>query len=134
MNDVQKKDIKRLREKGLGYSKIAKRLSLSLNTVKSYCQRNNLGGVMADQNAIKKLSCDQCGTSVLQVAGRKRKRFCSDACRNSWWTEHRKDGGGTLHICPGCKKEFKGRKGRKYCSHACYIEDRFGSVEGEARV
>lgn len=89
---------------------------------------------MADECVIKKSSCEQCGTSVLQVAGRKKKRFCSDACRNSWWTEHRKDGGGILHICPGCKKEFKGRKGRKYCSHACYIEDRFGSVEGEARV
>ena len=31
-------------------------------------------------------------------------------------------------ICPHCKKPFSayGNKNRKYCSHACYIEDRFG--------
>lgn len=34
-------------------------------------------------------------------------------------------------ICPHCKKLFSayGNKKRKYCSHACYIEDRFGGAE-----
>ena len=31
-------------------------------------------------------------------------------------------------ICPVCKKTFTvyGNANRKYCSHECYIEDRFG--------
>ncbi len=134
MNDAQRKEIKRLRDKGLGYMKVAARLSLSPNTVKSYCQRNNIGGVAASAIAMEESSCEQCGISVIQVLGRKKKRFCSDACRNRWWTEHRKDGGNTLHTCLRCKEEFKGRRDRKYCSHACYIKDRFGNAENENYV
>jgi endogenous inhibitor of DNA gyrase (YacG/DUF329 family) len=29
--------------------------------------------------------CEFCGQSVRQSEHRKRKRFCSDKCRMSWW-------------------------------------------------
>lgn len=42
MTENQQEDIKALRHSGLGYKKIAAALSMSENTVKSYCIRNKL--------------------------------------------------------------------------------------------
>ena len=42
MTENQQEDIKALRQSGLGYKKIAATLSMSENTVKSYCIRNKL--------------------------------------------------------------------------------------------
>ena len=47
MNDVQRSEIKRLREAGTGYTAIAQALSLPVNTIKTYCKRNGLGGARA---------------------------------------------------------------------------------------
>ena len=44
MTENQKQVITDLRGKGTGYAAIAKRLSLSVNTVKAYCRRNGLSG------------------------------------------------------------------------------------------
>ena len=44
MTENQKQVITDLRSKGTGYAAIAKRLSLSVNTVKAYCRRNSLSG------------------------------------------------------------------------------------------
>lgn len=44
MNDTQRNEIRRLRSAGTGYSAIAQVLSLSANTIKTYCKRNGLGG------------------------------------------------------------------------------------------
>ena len=42
MTDIQKYKALDLREKGLSYSEIAKQIKASINTVKSFCRRNNL--------------------------------------------------------------------------------------------
>ena len=47
MNDAQRSEIKRLREAGTGYTAIAQKLSLSANTIKTYCKRKGLGGTRA---------------------------------------------------------------------------------------
>lgn len=44
MTDNQKQVITDLRSKGTGYTAIAKRLSISVNTVKAYCRRSGLSG------------------------------------------------------------------------------------------
>lgn len=44
MNTAQKERIRQLRMEGVTYEKIADCLDLSVNTVKSFCQRNQLGG------------------------------------------------------------------------------------------
>lgn len=132
MTDAQKKKIGNLREAGLGYKKIAEQMGISENTVKTYCRRHGFGGNRAtkliDRN---KGTCLCCGTLVEQKPGRKEKKFCSDKCRNKWWNSH-------LNLvnrkavyeyeCPHCKKIFTayGNAHRKYCSHECYIADRFG--------
>ena len=58
----------------------------------------------------------------------------SEKCRNKWWNSNLDKVNRKANyefICPHCKKPFSayGNKNRKYCSHACYIEDRFGGAE-----
>lgn len=43
MTETEKQKINELRNQGLGYKTIAKKLSISVNTVKSYCQRHKVG-------------------------------------------------------------------------------------------
>ena len=133
MNDTQRQQIKELRGKGYGYGRIAQVLSLSENTIKTYCRRHGLGGVVANPVPIdgEVHHCLCCGKEVVQTGGRKEKKFCSDKCRNKWWNSNLDKVNRKANyefICPHCKKPFSayGNKNRKYCSHACYIEDRFG--------
>ncbi|BAK46681.1 hypothetical protein CXIVA_07140 [Clostridium sp. SY8519] len=135
MTENQKSKIRTLRRKGYGYGRIAKELEIPLNTVKSYCRRN------ADEIAEKPkpaveytgevTHCENCGREIRQIAKRKRKRFCCDKCRNAWWNSHLdqvKRKKVYYFVCPTCGKEFHlyGDSRRKYCSHECYIKDRFG--------
>ena len=114
ISDKQKQRIEMLRSLGYGYRKVAGKLGLNLNSVKSYCQRNGLGG----------------------VAKRKKKRFCCDKCRNEWWNSHLeliKRKAYYEHTCQGCGKTFTsyGDRDRKYCCHECYVKERFGSEQVE---
>lgn len=75
--------------------------------------------------------CESCSKPIKQNTGRKVKRFCSDACRNTWWNKHTqlvKRQANYECTCLNCKNSFisYGNKTRKYCCHACYIEHRFG--------
>lgn len=134
MTDAQKIQIGKLREAGYGYKKIAEQMGLSENTVKTYCRRHGFGGNRTHLQTVTQSEehhCLCCGTAVGQTPGRKQKKFCSDSCRNKWWNSHldkveRK--ANYEFICPQCKKPFTayGNKNRKYCSHECYIADRFG--------
>jgi endogenous inhibitor of DNA gyrase (YacG/DUF329 family) len=134
MNQVQKDEIRRLRSDGFGYAKIAAALGVTENTVKSFCKRNGLGGRMANTSLEAHVGqgyCRQCGQLIVQTPKHKRRMFCSDECRAAWWNSHQ----GSVRrkavyhfICANCGSEFTayGNKKRKYCSHACYIADRFG--------
>jgi|LSQX01.3.fsa_nt_gb IS30 family transposase len=42
MSPVQRQRIEELRRKGMGYGAIAKHMKMPLNTIKSFCRRNNL--------------------------------------------------------------------------------------------
>lgn len=131
MTNEQKSQIKRMREEGVSYGQISAALSLSKNTVKSFCQRNGLSGKRGlKQNQSSVVFCPNCGKPVQQTLGRKHRRFCSGTCRQEWWNHHleqvhRK---AVYHFtCAGCGRPFSayGNAHRKYCSHACYINDRF---------
>ncbi len=140
MTARQEKQVTHMRLMGESYVKISKSLSLPYSTIKSFCQRRNLGG---RKNASKEkqkgtVFCACCGKEVPQTEHRKLKRFCSDACRMAWWKEHR-------HLisrksvvtfrCAYCGKEFTdySSTGRKFCCHECYIAYRFGGVGDEQR-
>ena len=134
MTDKQKKEIERLRGEQYSYNRISAMLGIPLNTIKTYCRRHDLGGNIVEKTStITKgnAKCLMCGVAVAQNIGRKEKKFCSDICRNKWWNSHldlvnRK--ANYKYACPCCKREFTvyGNSHRKYCSHECYIRDRFG--------
>ena len=82
MRENQKQQIITMRRDGAGYGRIAAKLSISINTVKSFCRRHSLAAKPSAS------VCEQCGRLVEQNPGRKQKRFCSDSCRNKWWNAH----------------------------------------------
>lgn len=140
MTDNQKKQIIKLRAEGMGYGTIAKKLDMPVNTVKSFCRRNKLNGSIEEETPVlppgETTFCENCGKAIRQIKGRKPKRFCCDACRNKWWNSH-------LDLvkrkkiysfkCLHCGKEFHlyGDSRRKYCSHECYITERFKGGGGD---
>jgi len=132
MTNEQKLQITKLRKNKYGYAKIAKTLNLSVSSVKSYCQRNNLDGIRAETVSQAKEGefCKECGKPVMQKAGSRKILFCSGECRQKWWNKHpEKVNRKAIYtfICVHCGKQFTayGNNHRKYCCHSCYIADRF---------
>ena len=140
MTDHQKAQIIKLRAAGDGYGKIAKSLGISLNTVKSFCRRNDISNSSVEPALAytgETTYCENCGQPIRQIEKQKKKRFCCDKCRNAWWNSHldQVERKAVYHFkCLHCGKEFHvyGDKRRKYCSHACYIADRFKAGGGHA--
>ena len=118
MTETQRNEIQRLRQTGMAYAAIAKMLNLPANTVKSFFRRQKTDTTGA--------VCEQCKKPIdtLQHPNR---RFCSDSCRTKWWNRHQKQEAPFIGICKHCQKEFRMRRraDQVYCSHACYIADRF---------
>lgn len=88
MTQSEKKQIIDLQFRGFGYKKIAAEAGLSVNTVKTYCRRHP-----ADAQAGR---CANCGEPLQQRPHKRKKRFCSDACRMNWWKTHPKNGNATF--------------------------------------
>lgn len=140
MTDNQKKQIMKLRAAGTGYGTISKELDIPVNTVKSFCRRNCLNVNAAEDTHVllsgETTYCENCGRTINQIAKQKPRRFCCDKCRNAWWNSHL-DQVKRKKIysfkCPHCGKEFQiyGDSRRKYCSHTCYIADRFKGGDGD---
>lgn len=130
MTGTQKQQIETFRGRGESYATIAEAVSISENTVKSYCRRNNLGSAfIAEKVQPAEDVCENCGEPLTNTPGSKRKRFCSDKCRLAWWAAHpeavrRK---AVYHfVCPTCGTAFTayGNAKRKYCSRACAVAAR----------
>jgi IS30 family transposase len=129
----EKERIYKLRNNGNTYTQIAEILGKSVGTIKSYCSRNNIfiddiGFITEDENT----RCKQCGKHLMQTPGKKTKRFCSDTCRLKWWNNNRNKVIKKTAIkltCVYCNNQFESydNEKRKYCSHECYINDRFGA-------
>lgn len=138
MTGDEKEKIKELRLKGIGYKGIASILGLSRDSVRGFCKRNGLNGsscvvaLNVEEKLKRKLLCDCCGKAIKQKYQGRTRRFCSDECRRKWWNENqdkrnKNEAAIYKYICPHCGREFSvyGNKKRKYCSHNCYIKDRF---------
>ena len=136
MTDEEKIKVANLRARGFGYTAISKELNISANTIKAYCKRSGLGGFATAEVDVVDIPiiecrCQNCGKKIAFPEGRKEKKFCSDKCRNKWWNAHWDKVNRKAEydfVCAYCKKPFRvyGNKNRKYCSHECYIHDRFG--------
>lgn len=132
MTDLQKKQIQEMHQMGWSYKRIATTLSLLEGTVKSYCLRAIRKGILPAPEAKPESTCKQCGKALVQVAKRKEKVFCCKACRQKWWNSHQylvnQKSKALYHFsCPTCGKSFTvyGNAKRKYCSHECYISNRY---------
>jgi endogenous inhibitor of DNA gyrase (YacG/DUF329 family) len=136
MSHEQKENIKKLRLRGLSYKDISKLMDISVNTVKSFCQRNNMptGASELIRTSYIHNFCRLCFNEIMHVEGRKQKKFCSDKCRAIWWVINAdKLNKKAMYnfICARCGTKFEayGNKTRKFCSHNCYIEARFGKED-----
>ena len=132
MTENQKNRIHEMYQMGYSYKRISTTLSLLEGTVKSYCIRAVKKGVLTPPVSTEKTFCKQCGKELLQIPKRKRRIFCSKACRQKWWNSHLylvKHSSKTLYhyTCPTCGKSFSvyGNAKRTYCSHDCYIKARY---------
>ena len=138
MTDLQKDQITALRSQGYGYATIAKAVGLKKDTIVAFCRKKGLTGTKAADNSRIDLNADfclQCGVLLTQTPGRKRIKFCSGKCRVTWWNSHpeRVTRKAVYEFtCAHCGKPFTayGNAGRKYCSHSCYIADRFKGGDG----
>lgn len=141
MTRDQQEEIRRLRASGEGYKRIAAMLGLSVNTVKSFCQRDNVKQetgrpddttakscvYTSRENVTGESLCLRCGKPIAQIPGRRERLYCSDACRMGYWRSQAKPMG-EIRRCAGCGKVLLGHdRSRIYCCHACYVAHRFGS-------
>lgn len=121
MDDLQIKQIDRLRQDGKGYRTIAAELGLPINSVKSWCRRHPLEAGNTDV-------CLHCGVEIISKPHKRKRKFCSDKCRLEWWSAHPdKRTARTVypHICKFCGSEFKnGRINAEYCSRECFAKAR----------
>lgn len=120
--------IEELRKLGYSYKSISEKMGISINTVKSYCRRNHLEKGTAENNSN---ICMYCRKPIANTEHKRKKKFCSDSCRMKWWNAHRlliMGKSKTKIKCNYCGKEFETypKDKRKYCSHECYIKERFG--------
>ena len=135
INDIQKQKIIAMRAAGYGYKKIAAELGLNRDIVRYFCKNTDI----EVKTIVKKVNpnyCEQCNKYIQQPTRGRRRRFCCDDCRRSWWKEHPEaqiHNSNAVYIinCVGCGQEFEsyGNKLKRYCIHNCYINKRFGETK-----
>ena len=94
MTPDEKSRLSAMRKAGRSYTEIAAELGISKNTIKTFCRRNGLTSEVESMPiettpvATTDRLCPHCGKPVIQLEGRKEKKFCSDTCRNRRWNSH----------------------------------------------
>ena len=85
MTQSEKYQIEIFRAQGIGYTEIAKKMGISVNSIKTYCRRHDLGGKRGYEAAgpINVCACENCGKPVIQNAGRKSDFAVISAAMNS---------------------------------------------------
>ncbi len=133
MTEEQERQITDLRNAGLGYTAIAKRLDLTRIEVRAFSKAHGLMGRVlqeSEEQTTVQDGCKTCGKKLKHTTGKKKKQFCSDQCRMDWWNAHPNKVKRTAFYtftCAFCGDEFTsyGNANRKYCCHECYIYDRY---------
>ena len=124
MTSTQKEKIHKLRLQFMSYSQIAKEVDLPLNTIKSYCFRNNLHTEALMNSGDR---CKNCRKIITKKSKTRPRKFCGDACKRAWWNAHRYERSNENIIectCVACGKTFRDyvKSNRKFCSLECYRE------------
>lgn len=133
MTDGERSRIIALQYKGYGYKRIAAETGLALNTVKSFCARHP---VQIEELSGSNDLCRNCRTPLKQTLHKRKRLFCSDACRMAWWNAHpervQRKAYYTL-TCRYCGKQFEsyGNAHRVFCSRDCYLQFRRKETDHE---
>lgn len=110
---AKKEQIIELRNQGLSYREISKRLGISRSTIFSICKKAN-----EEQHQC----CKNCNILLKQSSGHRQKVFCSDKCRKEFWRKNRSNYTiNNYSTCLTCGNEFlyHDSRIRKYCSLNC---------------
>ena len=138
LTKLQEEQIRQLRSQGVGYREIVNQLHLSRDEVRYYCKKQNLNGFPAAvQTNLQMMQeagclCRNCGAYLEQPHTGRKRHFCDDECRRKWWNKNRdkiRESPKAIYgfTCKRCGKEFTayGNSHRQYCSHECYVSDRY---------
>lgn len=130
MTATQKEIIYRMRQQRIGYAEIGKELGIPTATIKTYCYRNGLHTEVLIHNASL---CKNCGKAIKEKSKTRPRVFCSEACKRSWWNDHRKERKNdniVEYSCIVCGKRFSdyANSNRKYCSLSCFRNRRDANV------
>jgi len=111
---------------GVGKTKIAAELNISVNTVKSFIKRS---GIKPNAAGDKKGFCLYCGLPVVSLPHKKEKKFCSAVCRMRWWNERPEKVNRKAYYtltCKNCGVVFVsyGNDHRGFCCRKCYADYR----------
>ena len=117
MSFTQKDLIVAYREEGLSYREIAGKTGASeqfCRTVCSRASRKKLGDVPPVG------MCRFCGKQLVYTEKAKKRHFCSDQCRNSYYNREKKHKS-YIRDCECCGKEFVsfGYPKKRFCSREC---------------
>ena len=126
MTEMERNRVVELQHQGYGYKKISTLTGLPLNTVKSFCTRHP---VRYEDIAEQQGLCRNCLKQLEQTPHRRKRYFCSDACRMAWWNAHPEKVNRKAYyklVCKNCGEEFEsyGNNRRTFCSRLCYIQYR----------
>ena len=93
---------------------------------------NQLGKSSESSDGVELRSCMQCGMLFEKTWTGRPKLFCSEKCRRKWHENHPRF---YEHECQYCGIQYKSRAHlAKYCSHKCYIRDRFWRQEDTEEI
>ena len=146
MDKNTQEKIKELRINGFGYKKIAAIVGSSVGNVRYYCKTHGLAGdgsklkITYEEPGTQRKYCKQCGNELVRGPHSGKKLFCCEECRRKWWKQnaneaHQNSVNCKKYKCLLCGKTivvYENKPARKYCSHECYINDRFwnGAYKG----
>ena len=126
MTETEHSRVVELQHQGCGYKKISTLTGLPLNTVKSFCARHPVPiKELPGSNAL----CRNCLAPLEQTPHKRKRMFCSDACRMAWWNAHPEKVNRKAYyklLCKNCGTEFTsyGNDHRVFCSRLCYAQYR----------
>ena len=127
----EREEVRSQRLAGFECVEIAENTGLSLEQVTDYCRELGLPETGSCQlqppDGSGERRCPVCGRILVQRGNSGRRRFCSPACREEYYRQHKSF---RIAVCKNCGREFhavdEGKRQRKFCSLNCYWDYRYG--------
>ena len=117
LTEFEKEKIELMREFGLRYDEIAKRLGVTKNQVRYYCKKI---GCLLRVDEMPNKRCAYCRKKITADRYVPNKKFCNRSCRKKYVIQSRGYSYEWVWCkCQYCGKDFQGWDYRKFCSRVC---------------